>query len=692
MKNIFLLVYFCLIFSTLQAQLDSLSTYNNDTTDLSDMTIEELSQLKSRYKKTEMEKMVTQAIIAASRKPLSLKKSPSIVSVVTADDIAKSGARDIMDVFRLIPGIDFNIDVQGGVGLSFRGLWANEGKILLLLDGQEMNEIAYCTLVFGNNYNISQIRKIEVIRGPGSAIYGGFAEYAVINIISKSPEEINGINYDMVIGRAINTYARQNVSLTVGKRVNDFAFSMSTFIGKGQRSNMIYKDIDGHSFNMKNNSDLNPTNLNVSLRYKMLSVRLIYDMLATTTRDGYVHSMSKAYPTNFTNYLAEVKYIQKLGTNLQLQGKFNYKRSLPWEFNALADSTDNYPSYKIVTDRYRGNLAALWDATYWLNITAGAEAYYDKACKPILNGEMQIFRNEGGNEVAYSNYAAFLQSLIKLRFANLTIGARYDYNSASGAAFNPRLGITKRMGAFNFKLLYASSYRAPGIENIQTSIQSRILPEKTRTFELETGFQINRNMFLSLSLYDISTKNAIRYVVDTSLTNTPEGYINSDKKIGTQGLDLEYKYKSSYGFVNLAYAYYTTAHKSRDDSNEVVIDRSASLGIANHKFSIVAGAYINKYLYIAPSANFLGKRYGYSRLDSLGNLKLNTYKPNLQLNVYFGCTGLVKGLSFGMGVYNITNQEVIYIQPYKGSHGEYPGMGTEIIFKLTYNVPFSNKI
>ena len=67
------------------AQVDSLTVSEGDTTDLSEMSIEDLSKLKSRYKKTEMEKMVTQAIIAASRKPLSLKRSPSIVSVVTAD-------------------------------------------------------------------------------------------------------------------------------------------------------------------------------------------------------------------------------------------------------------------------------------------------------------------------------------------------------------------------------------------------------------------------------------------------------------------------------------------------------------------------------------------------------------------------------------------------------------------------------
>lgn len=690
MKKIYLLLCFSVFYIILLAQVDSTV---RDTVDLSDLSIEELSKLKSRYKTTEMEKMVTQAIAAASRKPLSLKRSPSIVSVITAEDIERSGARDIMDVFQQVPGIDFNVDVQGVVGISIRGLWANEGKVLLLLDGQEMNEIAYSTLIFGNNYNISQIKKIEVIRGPGSAIYGGYAEYAVINIISKTAEEINGVEANVIVGQAINTYARQNVGLSIGKKINAFSFSMSTLIGRGQRSNSIYTDINGNTFDMKKNADLNPTNLNIGISYKGFSARFIYDMLETTTRDGFIDAMQKAYANNFAHYMAETKYTQKISPNFQLQGRFNYKRCIPWSFTGISDSVDAYPVYKVIADRYRFNLAAIWDAKYWLNFTSGVEMYYDDAQKPDIHGYPQVFKNDNTNRVRYFNYAVFVQSLIKSRFANITLGARYDLNSASGSAFNPRLGITKRVGKFNFKGLYASSYRAPGIENIQLSINNIIKPEKTRTYEIETGIQFNRNSYLSLSVYDIITRNSIRYVVDTSLSvlGFPEGYTNTKQAIGTKGGEIEYKYKSSLGFVNLSYAYYFVSDGENAPSSAISIDKHANLGIANHKLTLFTGVNIGRFFYVAPSAIFLGKRYGYTSLDTLGNPVLTTYKPQLQANLYIGCKELVKGLSFGMGVYNITNQEILYIQPYNGLHGDYPGMGTEIIFKLKYNITFKDE-
>src|SRR5690606_6202510 len=132
----------------------------------------------SRYAATEMEHAISQAIEAASRKPLPLRKSPSIISVITAEEIEKSGATDLMGIFRMIPGVEFNVDVEGVVAISFRGLWANEGNISLKIEEQEINEIAYASLQFGNHHNVRDIKKVEIIRGPGSAIYGGCAEYA----------------------------------------------------------------------------------------------------------------------------------------------------------------------------------------------------------------------------------------------------------------------------------------------------------------------------------------------------------------------------------------------------------------------------------------------------------------------------------------------------------------------------------
>src|SRR6185436_9636381 len=141
-----------------------------------------------------LEQLMNIEISVASRKALTPRESPGIVTLITEDEITNSGAQDLMDILRLVPGFDFGSDVEGVVGLGIRGNWAHEGKMLLLIDGQQMNEALYSTIQLGNHYPVQQIRKIEIIRGPGSAMYGGNAEYAVINIITKNDKEFTGVS------------------------------------------------------------------------------------------------------------------------------------------------------------------------------------------------------------------------------------------------------------------------------------------------------------------------------------------------------------------------------------------------------------------------------------------------------------------------------------------------------------------
>ena len=131
------------------------------------------------YDALSLEDLMNIKISVASIKELTPRESPGVVSYISAEEIRESGANDLVDVLRMVPGFDFATDVEDVVGIGVRGNWAHEGKVLMLIDGQEMNEGLYSTLQFGNHYPVDNIKRIEIIRGPGSAIYGGNAEYAV---------------------------------------------------------------------------------------------------------------------------------------------------------------------------------------------------------------------------------------------------------------------------------------------------------------------------------------------------------------------------------------------------------------------------------------------------------------------------------------------------------------------------------
>ena len=89
------------------------------------------------------EDVIATQLISMPTKSGTLEADPSLVSIITADEIALLGVRDLKDLLALVPGFQFAVDVAGVVGVGYRGVWAQEGKILLLLDGQPMNELSF---------------------------------------------------------------------------------------------------------------------------------------------------------------------------------------------------------------------------------------------------------------------------------------------------------------------------------------------------------------------------------------------------------------------------------------------------------------------------------------------------------------------------------------------------------------------
>jgi outer membrane receptor for ferrienterochelin and colicin len=141
-----------------------------------DMSMEQLDSLKATGGvPSELEKLLNSMIAVATKREMTTRHVPNIVSLITREDIQNSGARDLIDVLRTVPGFHLALDQNGKVGIGIRGNWANEGKVLLMIDGQMMNDVFSANIALGNHYPVDLIERIEILRGPGSAIYGGFA-------------------------------------------------------------------------------------------------------------------------------------------------------------------------------------------------------------------------------------------------------------------------------------------------------------------------------------------------------------------------------------------------------------------------------------------------------------------------------------------------------------------------------------
>lgn len=138
-----------------------------------------------------LEEAYERVVVTASRVGQDPLDSPSTVTVLTADDIRLSGVLDVPDLLRRVVGVQMMAPAAGHTDTSIRGFQRKvNNKVLILVDGRSTYFDFLGTTFWGAiPVELEEIERIEVIRGPGSAVYGANAVTGVINIITRTPGE-----------------------------------------------------------------------------------------------------------------------------------------------------------------------------------------------------------------------------------------------------------------------------------------------------------------------------------------------------------------------------------------------------------------------------------------------------------------------------------------------------------------------
>jgi iron complex outermembrane receptor protein len=145
---------------------------------------------------------VEQVVVTASKVEQQLVNAPATVSVVTADVIASTPATNYAELFRSVPGVNLSQTSARDFNITMRGAASTLAtSTLALLDGRSLyldffGFVAWDLLPVNPN----ELKQIEVIRGPASAVWGANAMNGVVNFISKTPREINGNSATMTFG------------------------------------------------------------------------------------------------------------------------------------------------------------------------------------------------------------------------------------------------------------------------------------------------------------------------------------------------------------------------------------------------------------------------------------------------------------------------------------------------------------
>jgi outer membrane receptor for ferrienterochelin and colicin len=628
-----------------------------------------------------IEELMNVEVAIASKKPLTLRETPGIVTVITREDILNSGARDLLDALTLlVPGITFASDVEGVVGISMRGMWAHEGKVLLMIDGQEANEEQFATTAFGNHYPVENIERIEIIRGPGSAIYGGYAGVGVINIITKGPEQ-NGAWASALYSQMEKTYSHRNLGLGFGHKTDDLSASLCAIAGEGNRSDRDNVDVAGDALSMEDNSELDFLNLNFNLNYKGLDLRAIMDRYDTTQITLWGENYQNgALDEDFDSYFFNVKYDFKEvgGKNLTITPEWKYKIQYPWQ---VLVPDQEYTNEKRA-EKMQFGVSGIWDITDRLNLVSGMEYYTNDLYMPDTPSPFEEAFNNGKRRMGHTNYSAYAQLMVRNDLANMTIGGRYDDSDEYGSSFVPRFGLTRAWDRLHAKAMYSESFRLPGgiIPNRIPVGFPGIEPEEGQTYEVELGYRFTDTMVLTVNAFDVSFDEVIVYQAnpDTGIGS----YFNSGK-FGTRGLEAEYRYRWKKIDLLGNYAYYKVS-ENNVELYDVPGHDDSFLAFPQHRLNLLLGYRINERFSVHPSISFFGKRYGYAYDYSTNGFALEEFDPTTLFNMNLRIKDVVRqGIDLHLGAKDLFDAGYEYIQAYDGGAAPLPGPSRAIYVRIS---------
>lgn len=624
---------------------------------------------------------------------------PGIVNIIDRSQIEQYGFRDITELLRTQAGIEFAHDVYGNVGIAVRGVWGIEGKVLLLLNGLQVNEMNYGSCSWLQHFPLENIERIEITRGPVSIINnGGLASYGTINIITRSTDNAKGLKVGTIYGLSGSTVTRQQNSLLYnGKVGDDFSIDLSAFNSHGAVSTSDFTDFSGNTRSLKNETQYNVRQLYIGATYKNIYFKGLLDDYEVNQRFGFGYLLNRAYTVRYPNAWIDITSNVAISKKFTFIPKFVFSRQRPYSSKSPLDSTDNAyfggdnPFDDITSTKYGVNNRFQYKPSPSVNIDFLFEYTQDNFVR-----DNQVFQGFNSYYFTYSNTVYgftgdfFLLGAKKLnskKALNLNLAARYD-NQTFFKAFTPQAGLTFLYKKVYSKILLARSFKAPLLSNLiynaanNPNQKPNIEPEFTNSGELEIGFAPNAKTSFSVIGYIMRTTKTITYGAGTII---PDNYFNSGNT-GTSGIDFNAAVGlGKTGRLLLNASYYTP---NSNDTTFKTLGFKSNLGFSQTKISTSFMFDLNRLFGFKRSNLTLGYIYNSSKshvIDSvytIGNIKAANY-----VNVNLNFVNIAdKGLDFSIGVFDLLNQRYDLPQPYYAGMATIKGLGREILFRVAYTI------
>lgn len=535
-------------------------------------------------------------VTIATGTPTLVSQSAAVTSVITAEQIKSMGATELHEVLETVPGVHASVqELSGDYHYSMRGMQnATNSQILILLNGTRITTPFRGTLMTGTELPIEAIQQVEVIRGPGSALYGADAFAGVINIITKKAKDINGTT---VGGRVGDHDTQSGWGLHSTQWGGwDIASSLQYQHTGGDDGRVIKADSQTALDNVFGthashapgpmNTRYETFNGHLNMQHKHWDIGFWALSEESGTRAGVAGALDPEGVANGEQYLGDVRFSTEdwfdnwefiaHGSYLRADFLAHYQvfpdnaklpigsdgniSSLPVGMVLFPDGVisnsgqlEQIPSFEM-SSIYKGLDKHLLRASAgyrYEQITTRRRTNHGPGVidgtKPVINGTLT---NVTGTPFAFladthrSIWSYVLQD--EWRIADdwqLTVGVRYDDYSDFGSTVNPRAALVWDINEqLTSKLLYGRAFRAPnfteqGSKNNPVLLgNSNLKPETIQTYEWAFDYHPASSLRIAGNLYYYQIKQLIALVPDTG---KPSSTFQNTGNQGGYGAELE---------------------------------------------------------------------------------------------------------------------------------------------------------
>lgn len=516
-------------------------------------------------------------IVTATKTEAEVQAVPQAVEVITKEDIQRTGANDVLTALSLANNLNLSRAGMTGNAVSLRGMSTNH--TLILVDGKRYagEDTDVTTNVYAlQRLNVSDIDRIEIVRGPSSSLYGSEAMGGVINVITKTPEKAGG-TVGVVTGTR-NTAEYFNVSsgkngrwsVAVDGRFDkqramnryDYSVSSTGAVTDGYDRSMYGMRRTFHGGAVYDFENANKNKLRFDIDYMNEDLRSDYadtksdsgKLYYNKNKHEWYHNEQKGFSVEYTGKTNRNEYQFRTYYNqLEKHSNLVNERAFPSPMmeNILGSI---YPKADMDYAKYNTWVTEAKNTMYigdHHNLTFGGE-YRRLEYEGTRLGGSTTGLNKKISAKDVDSYAGYIEDLWQVNDKLLLIpSVRLEHNSQFGSEATPKIGATYNINNhWRFKANYGKGYKAPtlselymvmnramGVATVHVEGNPNLQPEKTYSYDFSIEADKGAN-FGKLTYFN----NKVSNLIDTESTQSDNEYWSKYINVGKaqiNGVELE---------------------------------------------------------------------------------------------------------------------------------------------------------